>query len=100
MSFQLARVTFDDGVHVPLPVTTVVHARQDASQRTAVFANGPACFVHSAAGGLELASTVAARDDMLRLAGWRVAGVDWYAWPVGRDEQQAFVRELLEAKEK
>lgn len=92
VSFQLARVSFDGGVHVPLPVTTVVHAR--GQERVAVFANGPGCFVHSA-DGTALVSTVAARDDMLRLAGWRVVGVDWHAWPLEREEQHAYVQRLL-----
>lgn len=99
VSFQLARVTFDGGVHVPLPVTTVVHAGQ-GGERVAVFANGPSCYVHPADGGpLELVSTVMGRDDMLRLAGWQVVGVDWHEWPAGRDEQHAFVQRLLDAVE-
>ncbi len=36
------------------------------------------------------------RNDMLRMAGWTVVDVDWYAWPSTRREQHEYIAALLD----
>lgn len=83
LSYQLARVSFGSH-HVPMPVGVVVTSA--GNHRVAVFVDGPGTRLSNAPH--VRVAPVAARDEMLRMAGWRVLSLGGGEWPPGDPEAQ------------